>query len=53
MSYPRHEYFRRVLCNMLGRDIENGEIPNDESLVGPMIRSLCYGNARDYFGFEI
>jgi glucuronate isomerase len=53
MSYPRHEYFRRVLCNMLGKDIENGEIPNDESLTGPMIRNLCYGNARDYFGFEI
>ncbi len=52
MSYPRHEYFRRVLCNMLGKDIENGEIPKDESLVGPMIRNLCYGNARDYFGFE-
>jgi glucuronate isomerase len=53
MSYPRHEYFRRVLCNLLGKDIENGEIPNDEALVGPMIRNLCYGNARDYFGFEI
>ncbi len=52
MSYPRHEYFRRVLCNLLGRDIENGEIPNDESLVGTMIRNLCYGNARDYFAFE-
>jgi len=52
MSYPRHEYFRRVLCNMIGRDIENGEIPNDDSLVGPMIRSLCYTNARDYFGFD-
>ncbi len=53
MSYPRHEYFRRVLCNMLGKDIENGEIPNDDSLLEPMIRNLCYGNARDYFGFEI
>jgi len=52
MSYPRHEYFRRVLCNMIGRDIENGEIPNDDSLVGPMIRGLCYTNARDYFGFD-
>ncbi len=53
MSYPRHEYFRRVLCNMIGKDIENGEIPDDESLVGPMIRNLCYQNTRDYFGFEI
>src|ERR1700733_2896457 len=53
MSYPRHEYFRRVLCNLIGKDIENGEIPNDDELVGPMIRSLCYSNARDYFGFEL
>jgi glucuronate isomerase len=53
MSYPRHEYFRRVLCNLIGRDIENGEIPDDDELVGPMIRNLCYKNARDYFGFEL
>ncbi len=52
MSYPRHEYFRRVLCNMLGKDIENGEIPDDESLVGPMIRNLCYANASRYLGFD-
>jgi glucuronate isomerase len=52
MSYPRHEYFRRVLCNLIGKDMENGEIPNDDDLVGPMIRNLCYTNARDYFGFE-
>jgi glucuronate isomerase len=48
MSYPRHEYFRRVLCNLLGRDIENGEIPEDETLLGPMIRNICYSNARNY-----
>ena len=53
MSYPRHEYFRRVLCNMLGRDMEAGEIPDDDALVGSMIRNLCYGNARDYFGFGL
>lgn len=51
MSYPRHEYFRRVLCNLLGRDLENGELPNDDLLLGPMIRNICYGNARGYFGF--
>jgi hypothetical protein len=45
MSYPRHEYFRRVLCNLIGRDIENGEIPDDDSLVGPMVSNICYGNA--------
>lgn len=49
MSYPRHEYFRRVLCNLIGRDVENGEIPDDDSLVGPMIRNICYGNAARYF----
>jgi hypothetical protein len=48
MSYPRHEYFRRVLCNLLGRDVENGEIPDDETLLGPMIRNICYGNARQF-----
>jgi glucuronate isomerase len=52
MSFPRHEYFRRVLCNLLGRDVENGEIPDDETLLGPMIRNICYGNAQRYFGFQ-
>jgi len=50
MSYPRHEYFRRTLCNLLGRDIENGEIPDDDALVGPMIRNICSGNARAFVG---
>ena len=48
MSYPRHEYFRRVLCNLIGRDVENGEIPDDETLLGPMIRNICFANARQY-----
>ena len=48
MSYPRHEYFRRVLCNLIGRDVENGEIPDDDALVGPMIRNICHENARQY-----
>ena len=48
MSYPRHEYFRRVLCNLLGRDVENGELPDDDALLGPMIRNICYENARRY-----
>ncbi|HOB32840.1 MAG TPA: glucuronate isomerase [Verrucomicrobiota bacterium] len=51
MSYPRHEYFRRVLCDLIGRDMENGEIPNDEMLVGTMIQNICYANAKQYFGF--
>ena len=52
MSYPRHEYFRRVLCNVLGREVESGELPDDEKLLGGMIRNICYGNAEQYFGFQ-
>jgi glucuronate isomerase len=48
MSYPRHEYFRRTLCNLIGRDVENGEIPGDDALLGPMIRNICYSNAERY-----
>ena len=51
MSYPRHEYFRRVLCNLLGNEIEAGLLPEDESLVGRMIEAICYGNAAAYFQF--
>src|ERR1700744_5681505 len=51
MSYCRHEYFRRTLCNLIGRDIENGEIPNDEKLVGTMIKNICYANAKNYMAF--
>ena len=51
MSYCRHEYFRRTLCNLIGRDIENGEIPDDDSLVGPMIRNICHANAKNYMAF--
>ena len=48
MSFPRHEYFRRVLCNLLGQDIENGELPADEGLIGGMVRAICYPNARAF-----
>ena len=51
LSYTRHEYFRRLLCNILGRDMQRGFIPDDEGLVGPMVRAICYDNARNYFGF--
>lgn len=50
MSYPRHEYFRRVLCNLVGRDVENGELPADEDRLGPMLRNICFGNAQQYLG---
>ena len=51
MSYPRHEYFRRTLCNLIGRDVESGDVPDDDTLVGPMIRNICYANARQYLAF--
>lgn len=50
LSYPRHEYFRRILCNILGTDVENGEVPDDMDLVGNMIKDICYRNAAEYFG---
>jgi glucuronate isomerase len=53
MSYPRHEYFRRVLCDLLGRDMEAGEIPNDDALVGTMVRNICYGNAKQFLGLNV
>ncbi|HUI57951.1 MAG TPA: glucuronate isomerase [Bryobacteraceae bacterium] len=53
LSYPRHEYFRRVLCEMLGADIEAGQIPDDERLVGPMIRRICYENAKSFLGLDL
>jgi glucuronate isomerase len=53
MSYPRHEYFRRTLCNLIGRDMESGLVPNDEKLVGPMIRNICYANAEHYMAFPM
>jgi glucuronate isomerase len=53
MSYPRHEYFRRTLCNLLGSDIEHGLLPDREDLVGPMVRNICYGNASRYLGLGV
>ena len=52
LSYARHEYFRRVLCGLLGQWMEDGEIPDDEALVGAMVKDICYGNAAAYFGLE-
>jgi glucuronate isomerase len=48
MSFPRHEYFRRILCNVLGSEMERGEIPDDEELAGGMVRRICYQNAAEY-----
>jgi len=53
LSYPRHEYFRRVLCNLVGKDVENGELPDDLKLIGRMIEDICYNNAVSYFGIDV
>ena len=50
LSYPRHHYFRRILCNYLGRMMENGEMTANEKLVGEVIKDICYRNAATYFG---
>jgi glucuronate isomerase len=52
LSFPRHEYFRRILCNLFGDEIENGELPNDTKWVGQIIQDICYNNANDYFGWK-
>jgi glucuronate isomerase len=53
MSFPRHEYFRRVFCNLLGREVENGELPDDEALLGTMVQNASFRNAKQYFGFGL
>lgn len=51
LSFPRHEYFRRVLCNLIGEDVENGELPGDLDILGKMVQDISYYNARNYFNF--
>ncbi len=51
LSYPRHEYFRRILCNLIGRDVENGELPKDEKWLGKIVSDICHYNAKEYFKF--
>lgn len=53
LSYTRHEYFRRILCNMLGTEIQQGLLPPDMEMIGTMVRNICYGNAAGYFGFDV
>lgn len=52
LSFPRHEYFRRILCNLFGEEIENGELPNDIEWTGKIIRDICYHNASHYFNWK-
>ncbi len=49
LSYPRHEYFRRILCNLIGEDVEKGELPNDIEFFGKLVQDVCYNNAKSYF----
>ncbi len=51
LSFPRHDYFRRILCNLLGNDIVNGEIPGDIPFLGKMVQDICFNNAKEYFGW--
>ena len=52
LSFPRHEYFRRILCNLFGEEIEDGELPNDINWVGKIVQDICYNNAKNYFNWQ-
>ncbi|HLV21343.1 MAG TPA: glucuronate isomerase [Polyangiaceae bacterium] len=53
LSYSRHDYFRRLLCNILGDEVERGLLPDDAQLLGSLVRDVCFGNARRYFDFDL
>ncbi len=53
LSYTRHEYFRRILCNLLGQEMKDGLLPNDVEMIGSMVQDVCYSNAARYFGFDV
>jgi glucuronate isomerase len=52
LSFPRHEYFRRILCNVLGSEMERGLIPFDYDLIGKMTEDICYNNVKAYFNLK-
>jgi glucuronate isomerase len=52
LSFPRHEYFRRLLCNMFGEEVEHGELPNDIEWIGKVIQDICFNNAKNYFNWQ-
>ena len=52
LSYPRHEYFRRILCNYIGNLVENGEFPADEKLLGEMVKKISFQNSIDFFNIK-
>ncbi len=53
LSFPRHEYFRRILCNLIGEDVRKGVLPNNLSLVGQLVQDVCYNNVHHYFQFQV
>lgn len=53
LSYPRHEYFRRIMCNVIGTWVENGEYPDDYAILGKIVKGICFDNAKHYFGIEL
>ena len=53
LSFPRHDYFRRILCQILGEDVANGELPNDAELLGAMVQDICWNNALNYFDMAV
>ena len=53
LSYTRHDYFRRILCQLIGRWVENGEFPYDENILGGIVKGISYNNAVEYFGFDL
>ena len=52
LSFTRHEYYRRILCNIFGNDIKNGDLPNDMTWIGKIVSDICYNNAKAYFNFQ-
>jgi glucuronate isomerase len=52
LSYPRHDYFRRILCNLIGNDVENGLLPDDSTWLGQMVENISYHNAKNFFNFK-
>jgi glucuronate isomerase len=52
LSYTRHEYFRRIVCNLIGEWVENGEVPKDMELLGGIVQAIAYNNAKEYFQFQ-
>jgi len=53
LSFPRHEYFRRLLCDLLGTEVENGELPNDIEWIGSVVKDICFNNNKNYFNWQL